>query len=231
MGASTLRPKVTDEERGQLKQLREQLDQGELTPQAFATQVDELLGDRFAGQRRWGRGVWRAAVTRGLFARVADRLQLTDEQRVAARDAWQAARHRARVLALEGMASIRLTLTTEQRAEFDRLRAERFASLRQEGDSAGTGLERRWAPGAWRQRARQFFVRVAEHLQLTAEQKAQIREVRQGTQAGFRDLWQDTRTQFKSLLTLEQAQTLEQLREQFRGRAAGRVRPDGDPAE
>lgn len=228
---TSVRPQVSDEERGQLKELREQLDRGELTPQAFATQVDELLGDRFIGQGRWGRGAWRAAVTRRVFARVAEKLQLADEQRAAARDSWQAARHRARVLALEGMASIRLTLTKEQRAEFDRLRAERFASLRQEDASAGTGFERRWLPGAWRQHARQFFGRLAEHLQLTSEQKSQIRQVREGTKEGFRALWQDTRTQFNSLLTPEQAQTLEQLRDQFRGRRADRVRAKGAPTE
>lgn len=225
-----VRPEVSVEERGQLKQLREQLDQGELTPQAFATQVDELLGDRFVGQGRSGRGAWRAALMRRMFARVADGLQLTDEQRAAARDSWQAARHRARVLALEGMASIRLTLTTEQRAQFDQLRAERFASLRQ-GDNAGAGREGRWVPGAFRQRARQFFGRLAKHLQLTAEQKSHIQQVREGTKEGFRALWQDTRTGFQSLLTPEQAQKLEQLREQFRSRYSGRVPAKGKSAQ
>jgi len=221
-----VRPEVSVEERGQLKQLREQLDRGELTPQAFATQVDELLGDRFVGQRRWGRGAWRVALMRRVFARVADRLQLTDEQRAVARDSSQAARHRGRVLALEGMASIRLTLTTEQRAQLGQLRAERFASLRQ-GNSAGAGREGRWVPGAFRQRARQFFGRLAEHLQLTAEQKSQIQHVREGTKEGFRALWQGLRTHFNSTLTPEQTQMLEQLREQFRSRHTGRSQANG----
>src|SRR5262249_44838528 len=43
------RARLTDDERAQLKQLRADLDAGTLTPQAFATQVDALLGDRFSG--------------------------------------------------------------------------------------------------------------------------------------------------------------------------------------
>ncbi len=140
------RPRLSDEQRSQIQALRTQLDNGQLSPKDFATQVDAILGDQFAGPR-WGRPGWGAAKMQNHLQRLADKLQLTDEQRTTARQIFNDARHQARVLHLEAMARMRLALTPEQRAQFDQLRAEHFSSLRGKG-AAGQAAPNAATPGS-----------------------------------------------------------------------------------
>ncbi len=194
---------LSEAEKTQLQELRNQLDQGTLTPTDFATQADALLGDRFAPGRE-ARGQRR-------IERVTRWLQLTDEQAEQARTIGRTTGRAVRKVMLESRAAIRLILTDEQRTRFDELRADKFADIRSdEPIERGPGrlAERRARRG-------EFLQRLADELQLTDDQRAQIRTLREGAREQAQTLRQTAREQFRALLTPEQTERLETRRARF----------------
>lgn len=197
------RGRLSEEQRAQIRALEAQLDAGALTPEQFAAQVDTLLGEPQRGGR-WGRRI---------RERFVERLQLTEEQQTAARDIHTAARHEVRKLRIAALGRARLALTEAQREKLAALRTERFASLRDK--DSGRHIGRR--PPA---RRAAFMGRLATALELTDEQRTQMRSIRQELRNAVRAQHEAARDQFRALLTNEQKQTLEQMRGRLqRGRA------------
>lgn len=196
---------LSDDERAQIEEIRAQLDEGAITPEQFADQVDAILGDAFPDGAFAGRQFFGAAFGERIRQRVAERLALTEEQLAAAREIFARTHREIRRIMLQTMAEIRLVLTDEQRAELDQLRGERFRSLRQSPDRGG------WRPGRFRERARSFFERLATELEITDAQREQIRLLREQLRESVRATHQAARDEFRALLTPEQLEILEQI--------------------
>jgi len=198
------RGRLSEEQQAQLRELEGQLDAGSLTPEQFAEKVDALLG----APPRGGRFAQR------IRDRVVARLQLSEEQRAAAQEIYAGLRHDVRKLRIAALARARLVLTEAQREKLAALRAERFASLRAEGaDQHGRPLAR----------LRAFAGRLADALELTDEQRVQMKSIRQELREAVRASNAAAREQFRALLTAEQQQTLDQMRERARRWRANRA--------
>lgn len=200
-------------EQDQLKDLRTQLDTGKITADEFATQVDTLLGDRPLPGPFARLHAFRGAMAHRSRQRVAERLNLTDEQRQAAKGVFQQTQRQVRVERIKARANMRLALTTEQRAKLDELRDGRFAALR--GDqAAGAASRPAWRPGAIRERMGAFFNRLGDTLALTDQQKSQMRDLHQQVREQVKALHERAGEGFKALLTPEQLGLLEQWKQQ-----------------
>lgn len=216
------RGRLSEEQRAQIRALEGQLDAGSLTPEQFAEQVDMLLGEPPRG----------GPAAQRIRGRIVSRLELTEQQQTQARDMYAAMRHEVRKLRLAALARARLVLTETQREKLDSLRAERFASLR--GARAGAGSRnRREQDSAGRDggrgpqrplaRVREFAGKVAAALELTQEQRAQMKSIRRELRAAVRARHETAREQFRALLSDEQRQTLEQMRDRLRRWRANRA--------
>ena len=209
--------KLTDDQKAQikaqLKDLRAALDRGELTAHDFALKADQVLGDQAFGKHH-GRLAASMNALRQKWAHVAKKLGLTEDQQSAARGIFSGVRHDARVVVLETMASKRQMLTADQRAQFDQLKDEHFASLRQ---PAANG-DQTQPHGTWHDRAQAFKGRLSERLNLLPGQEAAMKALHEKAREQFQSLRQDTRSKLSEILTPEQAKTLDQMREQHRER-------------
>jgi Spy/CpxP family protein refolding chaperone len=212
---------LSDEERAQIERLQTQLDNGEITAEAFATQVDAILGDLAPHAAFAGFGFFGAPFGDRLRHFIAEKLGLTEEQQTAARAIFEDTHQQIRILRLTALANIRLQLTDEQRAKLDALRDERFASIRDDAPvPPGAFRGRGFLPGrpgerrgheAIRERIRGFFERLAAELGITDAQRTAIQGIRDQLRADVRAAHQRAREAFKALLTAEQLAILEQI--------------------
>ncbi|MGE0479000.1 MAG: hypothetical protein AB7Q17_00890 [Phycisphaerae bacterium] len=212
---------LSDDERARIEEIRAQLDEGAISPEQFADQVDAILGDHFAEGAFAGQQFFGAAFGERIRQRVAERLALTEEQLAAAREIFARTHREIRRIMLQTMAEIRLVLTDEQRAEVDQLRGERFRALRQSPDRGG------WRPGRFRERARSFFERLAAELEITDAQREQIRVLREQLRDSVRAAHQAARDEFRALLTPEQLEILQQIETRVQERFGGSRRGAG----
>ncbi|MDX2197477.1 MAG: hypothetical protein SF069_00725 [Phycisphaerae bacterium] len=149
-------------------------------------------------------------------ARLAERLGLTDEQKTQARAIFEAAKTQADTLRQTAVTNTRALLTTEQIATLD-------AAL----DRARSRMEQALVEGRPPHPGhRAVGVRkLMNDLNLTDEQRTAIGDVRSELRTALRALRDTTKTQFEAILTEEQRQLLETLR-QNRPRHRG---PGGPP--
>lgn len=147
--------------------------------------------------------------------RLAERLGLTDEQKTQARTIFEAAKTQADTLRATAVTNTRALLTTEQVATLD-------AAL----DLARSRMEQALVEGRPpRPGQRVHGVRkLMNDLNLTDEQRTAIGDIRTELRTALRALRDATKPQFEAILTEEQRQLLETLR-QNRPRHHGRGGP------
>lgn len=218
---------LTDDERMQIETLQMQLDSGAITAEAFAAQVDAILGDRAPFAAFGGLEFFGSPFGQRIRGLVAGLLGLTDEQLAEVRAIFERTHSQIRALRLTALARIRLQLTDEQRTRLDRLRAERFASIRDEAPFPPGALRGRgFLPGrpgehrghdAIRERIRGFFERLADVLELSDEQRLAIQRIREQLRADVKAAHATARDAFLALLTDEQRALLERIEARIRG--------------
>lgn len=235
---------LSDEERSAIEALQTQLDDGEITAEAFAAGVDAVLGDIAPRAAFGGLGFFGHPFGHGPRRHVGEKLGLSDEQKAAAEQIFRDTHQQIRLLRLTALANIRLQLTEEQRAKLDELRAERFASIR-DGEPLAPGALRerfRGGPrggghpfaggnGEIRERVRGFFDRLATALNITDEQRTAIQAIRTQLRTDVQAAHQAARDQFKALLTAEQQEILAEIEARIEERFGAANEESGSSAE
>lgn len=99
---------------------------------------------------------------------------------------------------------------------------------------------RGWARGSGRERGRGHFERTFDRLGLTAEQRAQAAQIladarrqldaaRRESEPRFAEIRRQSDERLRQVLTPEQWQQFQQMKEEARGKRRGRGRRDGPP--
>lgn len=201
---------LTAEQRNQIEELQGRLDAGEITPDEFLQQVRGLIGDAaprqaFAGFDFFGEPLDHRQAFRRFAGRLAEYLALTDEQKQQARDIFTRAHEDIRALREQAHADILAVLTDAQRAKLEELKNERFASLRQDRPLPRNGP---------RAGVRLILERLADALELTREQRDQIKSILRQLRQDVKARHQAARDEFRNLLTDEQRVKLDELENQ-----------------
>ena len=182
---------LTSDQQQQIEGLQAQLDNGQITQQEFATQVDSIIGNTaptaaFGG---FGFGGGPFAHTPGFEA--ADPLNLTDAQVQQAQDISQRLHDDLQKLRQDAHDQILAVLTPEQQAQLNQLIPEPAGASGASGPSGqlrppphGFGMHGRemGMPGGGPESFSQY---LTGQLQLTAAQQTQIEQIR--TDLRFRE--------------------------------------------
>lgn len=188
---------LTDEQRSEIEELQGQLDSGDITPNEFAEQVWQILGDTqpnlpLAGANSYGSPM-------GILAGdlIAGVLQLDDEQRQQAEMIVSLLRGDMRSLRQTAREQILDALSDEQRAALP------FVDV-----LLGTNISNQ---DPKLQIAMLVFDAMVEQLELTEEQQVQIEIVRMVLRDGVKGLHESAREQFLMMLVGEQPSILAAL--------------------
>lgn len=202
---------LTDEQRAALQSLQQQLDAGQITADEFDRQAREVVGDALPRMAFAGFGFMGAPFGRGFHLAHGDLLDLTDEQKTAARDIFSRLHDDIRTLRGDAHEKIRAVLTEDQLAELDSLGLRRpglfaadqpadgAASQRMRGPAGPDGT----MPGAGmgsRPMHDRSFARLAEALDLTDDQSDQIETIRGELRDAIRARHEQARNEFIAIL-------------------------------
>ncbi len=146
----------------------------------------------------------------GAMARVLEHLDLTDEQKEQLRDlrqehmgAMQAQRETMAAMRKEHREAVQEILTEEQQETMEEMRSRRGGFFREHGGWGKDRCEmRRGGKGAF------------SRLDLSDEQKEQLKELRQEHRAEMRETRKKHRTALENLLTPEQREKLEEMKDE-----------------
>lgn len=186
---------LTDEQLGQIEAFQARFQLGLMDRLEFGRQTREAMGDRAPHRAFAGFGFFGGPLGTAHHGEIAGPLELTEEQRTAAReiyDALHADIHSLRDVAHE---EIRALLTEEQQALLDERKSDAMDTM----SRAFRG------PG----RPHRFARRLAETLELTEEQQTAIADIRETLRASVRERHEQAREAFLALLTPEQLALLE----------------------
>jgi Spy/CpxP family protein refolding chaperone len=204
---------LTAEQQAQLEDLQGQLDRGEITPEEFAQQVHDLIGDLAPGYAFAGREMMGGPFPAGPEMYLADELQLTDEQRQQAEDIFTQLHTDIDTLRQDAQDQIEALLTADQLATLDELQSQDrppppggprgghgggpMGPPPENADQAGLDL----GP----------LGRFADDLQLTDEQQTAIAQIHTDFQAAVEARHQKASDEFRAILTDDQLTRLDEL--------------------
>ncbi|MCK6485724.1 MAG: hypothetical protein HUU22_18590 [Phycisphaerae bacterium] len=202
---------LTEEQRVALQSLQQQLDAGQITASEFDQQAREVVGDALPHMAFAGFGFMGAPFGRGFDMAHGRLLDLSDDQKTAARDIFTRLHEDIRTLRSDAHDKIRAVLTEDQRVQLDSLGLRRpglFAAdqaaqdaapqrMRGPGDRPGPGPMAHMGSGPNHDRA---FSRLAEALDLTDDQIAQIETIRSELRDAIRARHEQARNEFIAIL-------------------------------
>lgn len=232
--AGTAPTPLTQDQQTQLEDLQGQLDRGEITPNEFAQQVHDLIGDVAPGMAFAGMGMMGGPFREGPGMRLAAQLQLTEEQQQQAQDIFTRLHTDIETLRQNAQDAIKALLTTDQLATLDELMSQRRPLPGGPGGRMGPGMMagepgRGMGPGGERMGGQMGpppaspdeagaglgpLARFADELQLTDDQKAAIEQIHTDLQAAVEARHQQARDEFRAILTADQLTLLDQLESQ-----------------
>ncbi len=188
---------LTDEQRSEIEELQGQFDSGDLTPNEFAEQVWQILGDTQPNMALAGANSYGSPM--GVFASdlIADLLQLDDEQRQRAEAIVSLLRGDMRNLRQNARDQILDALNDEQRAALPFVDVLLGTNISNEDPKL--------------QIAMLVIDALVEQLELTEEQQVQIEIVRMVLRDGVKGLHESARQQFLMMLDGEQPSILAAL--------------------
>lgn len=197
---------LSSEQLGQIEALQAQLTAGEITREAFQTQVQAIIGDAAPNMAFAGFGFSGTPFGFGQHLDTAAPLDLTDEQREQAREIFGRLHDDIRALRDQAHEDIRAVLTDEQRAILDEMQAGRgFGVFGPPADMFGMMMSQRHGSG------RPFFGRLSEALDLTDEQQELIETIREALRDAIEARHQQARDEFQAILTPEQLALLDAM--------------------
>ena len=195
-------PSLTDEERMEIEAFQAEFDAGGLSAADFSESIRGVIGDRGAGRPFAGFGFYGAPIGHRMGSHDAVRLDLTEEQRAAGEEIFQATHDDIAALRDAAMEEIRALLTDEQVAALDELRpGDRLGPGRARGGRMSFGRGERPAAG-----------RLTEELGLSDEQQASLEAIREDMRANIQARHEQARNEFLELLTDEQRQMIDDPR-------------------
>ena len=212
---------LTADQQAQLQDLQSQLDSGAITQEQFAQQVQALIGDIAPGRAFAGMGMMGGPFPGDPNMGMADPLQLTDAQRQQAQDIFQRLHDDIATLRQNAEDQIKALLTADQLAKLDELQSQLPAQGGPHGGRMGPppmagrdnprppdpNQDPNAAPGP----GADVFTRLADELQLTADQQAAIEPIHTDLQAAVKARHQQARDEFRAILTSDQLTILDQI--------------------
>lgn len=183
-----------------IEDLQAQLDAGTLSDEAFAGSVETILGDRAPGMAFGGFALGGGPFGMHHPGRLADLLELTDEQMAEAEAIFTQLHTDIHDLRTQAKEDIRGVLTEEQLATLDALKP----GGAMEGDDA---MARPRGPRHGGHGS--FSSSLAEILELTPDQQAEIDAIRTALREDVRAAHEAARDAFRAILTDEQLATLD----------------------
>ncbi len=189
------RPPLTDEQLGEIESFQARFQAGLMDHAEFGQHTREAMGDRAPRRAFAGFGFFGGPLGTAHHGEIAGALELTEEQRTAAREIFDALHADIRVLRDAAHEEIRGLLTEEQQAMLDERKS----------DAMGTMSRASRGPG----RPHRFAGRLAESLELTEEQQTAIADIRETLRASVRERHEQAREAFLALLTPKQLELLE----------------------
>lgn len=206
-------------EEAELQSLQARLDGGQIDGAQFESLAQGLIGDRAPRRAFGGFGFFGSMFGHNFRGLLADELALTDEQIAQARAIFEAAHADIRALRQAAHQDIyNNVLTDEQRALLDDLREQfeaRRQDDRQDGETTdmpnddGTAAQPDGPMHGRRPFLRRMMRRLADELELTDEQIAQIQTIRMDLRAAVRARHEQARVEFRAILTDEQLAVLD----------------------
>lgn len=208
---------LTDDQILQFEDLQSRLDDDLISEDEFAAAVEGAIPDLAAGHGGCGRGNFGGPLGFGPGQRLANLLDLTDDQITQARDIYGRLRDDIEALRQAAHDDILALLTAEQQAILDDLfdREDKADESNALGRGRPGGPDRPGRPGfirPGRMRWAQFFIEV---LDLTQEQQDQIRAIREALRDDVAARHQQARDEFRAILTPEQLNILDALESAF----------------
>ncbi|MGE3182928.1 MAG: Spy/CpxP family protein refolding chaperone [Phycisphaerae bacterium] len=198
-----------DEIASAIDELQEAFDSGELDGVSFELAVQEVIGRRHGGDAFVGADFFGGPFGHHFGRRLVRLLDLTDDQVAATRDIFDMLHSDIRALRRQARVDIRAVLTEDQLAELDS-----YSGDDENADSADDGRDDNRATARHRHPHRpHVFIRILRMLDLTDDQIAAIRDIRQQLRMDVRALHQAAREDFLALLTQEQLDILERIRD------------------
>lgn len=251
-----LMAQLTDEQINQLKELRAQLQAGDISRDEFKKNVNEIIGDmplppmggpggRGGAMRHGGPG----GFSRGgemPIGRIAARLGLSDDQKTQAQGIFKAAREDVKTQRRAAVQSVRALLTSDQQVIVDHFLSGHMRPAQTEAAAEATNVgtsrvatgprfgrgpiggpgHHSGAPGVAGGVAPLLPPPLIAKLNLTDDQKASLKSVREGYQASAKARLEQAKSDFRSILTAEQASKLNELKDrQQRPGRMGRATP------
>jgi len=206
-GLGHLNAHLTDDQRSQIEALQAQLDAGEITREQFVEQVRAIIGDALPNEPFVGFGFGGGPFGGHHGLRVGGYLNLTQEQVDAAKEIFEKAHTDITALRTQAQADILAVLTDEQRARLNELVVGLFVGLPFSANNGDANNARNRGPGGFGfgfGRPGHAFDRFADALELTDEQRAQIKAIRDALTDAVRARHEQARDEFLALLTDEQ---------------------------
>lgn len=196
---ASAQPVLTADEQSQLQSLQSQLDQGQISEAEFASSIRQML--RIAGAGRMLDGFSPGPFGRYAGASSGDPLKLTTDQQQQVRAVYRQLHDDIDTLRQQAHEQMFAILTPDQQARLNDLIPGSVPA----GASAAAGIhgEAREVDGR--------FVYIADQLQLTSDQIAQIQQIRDDLQSAVQARHQQAHDDFRAILTADQQQTLDQL--------------------
>lgn len=207
-----------DEVAGAIADLQEAFDAGDIDGAAFELAVQDLIDREFDGHAFVGSHAFGGPFGHHFGRRLARLLDLTEDQIAATRAIHQMLHADIRAFRQQARQDIRAILTDDQLAELDSIFADHdFGDDGEDGsDEADDGDDKDDIVARHRHPHRpRVFIRILRLLDLTDDQIEAIRDIRQQLRMDVRALHQAARDDFLALLTPEQLDILEQIRDHF----------------
>ena len=211
---------LTSDQQQQLEGLQAQLDNGQITQQAFATQVDGIIGNGDPNAAFGGFGFCGGPCAQPPGFAAADPLNLTDAQVQQAQDISQRLHDDLQTLRQDAHDKILAVLTPAQQAQLNQLFPQPAGATGASGASGPSGPLMP-PPHRFGMHGRELGMRgggsepfsqyLVAQLQLTADQQTQIEQIRTDLRTAVQARHQQARDEFRAILTPEQLAILDQM--------------------